>query len=431
MKRVGTKGQRAALVGALLAVVLGGTGCGDDECVTAFDCQEKNPVTEGQGWTCVDHVCRAVDLTPPDGGADAGSDGGTGSDAGTDGGTLPDGGTDPCASVPRDAKLGTLQLQAGFTAEESAELSPEVLAVVSTPGPTYSLFGLRVTAATRDLVALGTWPDVKPGASAIDTILAPADRANAANTFPSHFLAYDGTRLLTGYTKMEVNYPGVVSVVDPAAREEASYFDAKTSVSAVGTADAFFINGGPVDRVSNTLGVYALVTSARPYVAVKAVTFPSQGVGTSGLSAYSTNSIAVFGYAKTGAQAGDFVNVAHAVGNAKLTQAVADRTPVVLADEPAVDVGSDFNAAAAFGNGVAMARGANSAGVFDVTDVSRFSLTPGLAGNQPVSVGAREPVLTAADACTSVDLLSSLGSDLLVGVTDSNGRRLVRIRQGQ
>ncbi|WP_338267545.1 hypothetical protein [Corallococcus caeni] len=52
--------------------------------------------------------------------------------------------------------------------------------------------------------------------------------------------------------------------------------------------------------MSNTLGVYALVTSARPYVAVKAVTFPSQGVGASGLSAYSTNGIAVFGYAKTG-----------------------------------------------------------------------------------------------------------------------------------
>ncbi|GMU01550.1 hypothetical protein KH5H1_56700 [Corallococcus caeni] len=65
------------------------------------------------------------------------------------------------------------------------------------------------------------------------------------------------------------------------------------------------------------------------------------------------------------------MNVAHAVGNAKLAQAVADRTPVVLADEPAVDVGSDFNAATGFGNGVALARGANSAGIFDVTDVSR------------------------------------------------------------
>jgi hypothetical protein len=421
MKRWGTKGQRAALMGALLVVVLGATGCGD-ECVNAFDCQDQNPAPEGQGWTCVDHVCRAVDLRP-----DAGSDGGTGSDAGTDGGTLPDGGTDPCASVPRDAKLGTLQLQAGFTAAEAVELSPEVLAVVSTPGPTYSLFGLRATTTARDFVALGTWPDVRLGTTAIDTVLAPADRSDAANTFPSYFLAYDGARLLAGYTRLGTGAPGNVTVVDPAGRDTPGYFNAPSNYTAAGAGDAFFINGGGLDTLSEGLGVYALVTSAKPYVAVKVVDFPAQGVGASGFSAYTDNGIAVFGYA----QAGTFVNVAHAVGNAKLAQAVADRTPVALANEPAVDVGSDFNAATAFGNGVAVTRGGYGATGFDVTDVSRFSLVPGLGGNQPVSVGAREPVLTAANACTTVDLLSSLGSDLLVGVTDANGRRLVRIRQGQ
>ncbi|MFP2911903.1 hypothetical protein ACLESD_44155 [Pyxidicoccus sp. 3LFB2] len=33
--------------------------------------------------------------------------------------------------------------------------------------------------------------------------------------------------------------------------------------------------------------------------------------------------------------------------------------------------------------------------------------------------------------CTTVDLMAPLGSDLLVGLTDKNGRRLVRIQQAR
>ncbi|RKH06068.1 bifunctional metallophosphatase/5'-nucleotidase [Corallococcus carmarthensis] len=61
-------------------------GCGNNECTNAFDCQAENPAPEGQGWTCVDHVCKAVTFPPPGGGdTDAGTgDAGTGTD---DGGT--------------------------------------------------------------------------------------------------------------------------------------------------------------------------------------------------------------------------------------------------------------------------------------------------------------------------------------------------------
>ncbi|RKH66739.1 bifunctional metallophosphatase/5'-nucleotidase [Corallococcus aberystwythensis] len=56
-------------------------GCGNNECINAFDCQEENPAPEGQGWTCVDHVCKAVTFPPPGGGD---TDAGTGTeDAGT------------------------------------------------------------------------------------------------------------------------------------------------------------------------------------------------------------------------------------------------------------------------------------------------------------------------------------------------------------
>ncbi|WP_223638361.1 bifunctional UDP-sugar hydrolase/5'-nucleotidase [Corallococcus sp. EGB] len=68
-------------------------GCGNNECTNAFDCQEQNAAPEGQGWTCVDHVCKAVTFQPPPGNHDAGTgteDAGT-EDAGTgtgDGGTV-------------------------------------------------------------------------------------------------------------------------------------------------------------------------------------------------------------------------------------------------------------------------------------------------------------------------------------------------------
>lgn len=425
-KRVGAKGQRVALMGALLAVVLGGTGCGDNECEDVAACRDQAPITDGRSWMCVENKCVPVDIVPgADAGTDAGTDAGPGTDAGTDAGT--DGGTDACTSVPREAKLGTLQLQAGFTVLEAASLSPNVVAVVATPGPTYSLFALRTTATGRDFFALGTWPEVRLGQAALETALAPADRADAANTFASYFLAYDGTRLLAGYTKPVAGFPGSVAVVDPSSRDAALYLSAPGNYTAAGMSDAFFINGGGLDTVSSGLGVYALVTSAKPYAAVKVADFPAQAGG-SGFTAISANNIAVFGYSA----ADTYVNVAHAVSYAKLGEALASRTPVVLANEPRLDVGSDFNAATGFGNGVAVVRGGYGATAgFSVTDVSRFSLTPGLGGGQPLSVGTREAVLTVADTCTSVDLLSTLGSDLLVGVTDIHGRRLVRIRQGQ
>ncbi|MCY1031844.1 hypothetical protein OV207_10290 [Corallococcus sp. BB11-1] len=432
MKRMGTKGQRAALMGGLLAVVLGGTGCGS-ECVDAFDCREKGTPPQGQSWACVEEKCTQVDSNT--GGDDAGTDAGTQTDAGTDAGTQTDagtgtdGGTDGgtgglCDTVPRDEKLGTLQLQPGFSVAEAAPLSTEVVAVVSTPGPAYSLFALRTTATGRDFFALGTWPDVKLGEAALDTVLAPEDRAAGTSTFPSYTLAYDGTRLLAGYTKSDGS--GKVAVLDPVARDATTYVSAPSNFTAAGTTDTFFINGGGLDTVSDGLGVYALVTSTKPFSAVKAVSFPAQ-VGGSGFSAIADNGIAVFGYSVPQT----YVNVAHAVAAAKLATAVSSRTPVVLTDEPEVDVDSNFNNVTGFGAGVAVVRGAFDASfTFVVSDVSRFPLTPGLGGGQPPSVGAREPVLTASDACTSVDLLASLGSDLLVGVTDVNGRRLVRIRQG-
>ena len=106
-----------AFVTGLLLFMHG--GCGNQECVNAFDCEESNPAPEGQGWTCIENVCQAVTFPPPPPPPDAGTgtdDGGTGATvsvkilafndfhgqlepAGGSGGqiiqaTLPDGGAD-------------------------------------------------------------------------------------------------------------------------------------------------------------------------------------------------------------------------------------------------------------------------------------------------------------------------------------------------
>ncbi|RKH63333.1 bifunctional metallophosphatase/5'-nucleotidase [Corallococcus llansteffanensis] len=77
-----------AFVTGLLLFMHG--GCGNQECVNAFDCEDANPAPEGQGWTCVEHVCQAVTFPPP-------PDAGTSVDAGTSGGD--DGGSPPTVSL--------------------------------------------------------------------------------------------------------------------------------------------------------------------------------------------------------------------------------------------------------------------------------------------------------------------------------------------
>jgi hypothetical protein len=90
-------------------------------------------------------------------------------------------------------------------------------------------------------------------------------------------------------------------------------------------------------------------------------------------------------------------------------------------------MGSNFSGVTAFGDGVALNRGDfNSSFQFIATDVSRYALTIGI---NDVAISSGVPVLVYADQCTSVNLLSSLGPDLLVGLKDKNGRRLVRIQQ--
>jgi len=443
LKRAAPWTKPAALAVATLVLALASTGC-NPECVDAYDCRADNgQPPAGQQWTCRNEKCATVPLPGPlppvdagtdagmDAGTDAGMDAGTdagmdaGTDAGMDAGT--DAGTNPCDSIPHDAKLGTLTLQAGFTALESASLPDDVGAVASTPGPTYSLYAQRGSGRNVALYSLGTWPDLETSTRKLYDIVTAEDRAGAADVYPNNFLAYDGKRLVAGYTRGLPGAPGSIALFDITTPANSTYVSAPRNFSADAFAwndtTALLVNGGGLGATASGLGVYALVTSREPFAMPKVANFPGEAGG-SGFTAVARNGIAVLGYYASGA------NQAHAVPPTVVSQAFTSGTPFALGSQPKIAVGTDFNGVATFGDGVVVNRGAYDASFrFVSTDVSRFGLSLGI-GSQTVTIGERVRVLTYdATQCTSMELMAPLGSDLLVGLKDKNGRRLVRIQQ--
>ncbi|HET9450160.1 MAG TPA: hypothetical protein VFO83_04735, partial [Aggregicoccus sp.] len=70
----------------------------------------------------------------------------------------------------------------------------------------YAVYGLKDQG--RSVYALGTWPSLGAGTSALFEVFAPEDRAldpNKFQIFAGGYLASDGARLLSGYTKPDVS----------------------------------------------------------------------------------------------------------------------------------------------------------------------------------------------------------------------------------
>jgi hypothetical protein len=426
-----------ALGAAALGLLV--TGC-EPECVDQFDCARKGNAGEGKQFACVDNRCVTQDI-PNETGSDAGTDAGTGSDAGTDAGTGSDAGTDAgvaCADLPHDPKLGTLQLQTGFAAAESATIPEGIGAVtVIQSGSEYTLYGLRNTdntsVADDSIYALGTWPDVTLGSAALYAVVPEADRGNS--TYPSGFLTNDGTRLLTGYTRGAAGSPGNVLVYDTATPKDSVYVSAPGNFSAAAVSGAFFINGLGIDGASQGgLAVYALNLASKPFQGSKLATFPTtNALAASGYSAVTSDKVAVFGYSLPDSSSSDpwapYINHLHALAPALYTPAVSSRSTLALSttNAPEIYSGNDLQSVAGFGSGVALHRGTFTA----TRDVARIELTPGGINPESVTAGDLTPVLTTSNTCTNVVSMAPMGPDLLVGVKDKNGRRLVRLQQKQ
>jgi hypothetical protein len=388
--------------------------------------------------------CQPGETGPDAGtGTDAGTstDAGTGTDAGSDAGTGTDtdAGTDAgitCADLPHDPKLGTLQLQTGFAAAESAAIPEGIGAVTAIQsGSEYKLYGLRNTddtsVADDSLHALGTWPDITLGAAALYAVVPQADRGNS--TYPSGFLINDGTRLLTGYTRGAAGSPGNVLVYDTATPADSVYISAPGNFSAAAVPGAFFINGLGIDGVSeNGLALYALNLASKPFQGSKLATFPTTNAfAASSHSAVTSDKVAVVGYGVPDSSSSDpwapYINHLHAVAPGLYTPAISGRTTLAITSTNAPEVysGNDLQSVAGFGQGVALHRGTFTA----TRDVSRIELTLGGINPDAVTAGDLTPVLTTSNTCTQVVSMTSMGPDLLIGVKDKNGRRLVRLQQ--
>jgi hypothetical protein len=395
------------------------TGC-QPECVDRYDCVNKGSPGAGRQYACVDERCVPRDIpgTTTDAGTDAGTEP---TDAGPDGGT---GGTDAgvaCTDLPHDPKLGTLQLQTGFaTAAETAPLPEGIGAVTAiASGSEFKLYGLRDT----DLYALGTWPNVALGASSLQSIYAEADR-DGGTKYPNSYLTNDGTRLLAGYTKPGTdfsNIPGTLLVYDTATPANSTYLSANGNFTAAGFEGGFFISGQGIAGAAETgNGIYALKTSATPFQGSKLANFPPEGAY-SGFTAMASNGVAVLGFSDSA-----FTNHLRAVAPATYSPAFSSGTPFTLTDTNAQEVysGADLKEVTGFGAGVALHRGSFTA----TSDVSRFALTLADSTSTSVTVGERKAVLTTSNTCTNVVLMTPMGPDLLVGVKDKNGSRLVRLQ---
>ncbi|MDC0713942.1 hypothetical protein POL68_36085 [Stigmatella sp. ncwal1] len=439
--RLGTKWTRWLPVLGTLALASLSTGCGE-ECINSFDCQGTPERSDPRNpYVCQEEKC--VPLypggAPPDAGS--GNDAGPDTDAGptdagptdagptdagptdagpTDAGPDTDGGTGPC-SVAHDPKLGTLQLQTGFAATESAGLPAGIIAVTAVgPGPLYTVYGL--SGADQNVYSLGTWPSIQANSQSLFSVIEPSDRGGTF--FLGGYLVNDGSRLLSGYTKSGANFPGYVSLYPTAAPSSLQYLSAPGNYTAAALPNAFLINGLGLGNATPEVGIYALQPQTDPPTTSLLATFDPAWEASSGYTAVTENGVAVLGYFDGTV----FTNRLRAAAPSLYQPALTNGVPFNLADATELTPGSSILNVAAFGDGVALLLGDDSGWPPVYTDVSRIALP--LSGTpQTVTPGATTPVLKFVDSCTQLQSLTHLGGDLLVGVSDKNGERLVRIHQ--
>ncbi|HET9450022.1 MAG TPA: hypothetical protein VFO83_04035, partial [Aggregicoccus sp.] len=184
---------------------------------------------------------------------------------------------------------------------------------------------------------------------------------------------------------------------------------------------AFYVSGLSQPSFSAAPSVYALKDATASIVANAGT-----AAGASGDVAFSTDGVAVFGYADAADQ---YRNRLFALAPAAYA---APAAPVDFTAHARLELGETFDTAT-FGKGVAVLRGVQDKDTYVTTysDVVRLELAAPAATATAVTPGAPVTVLRFVDACTTVSLESGMGADLLVRVGDKNGKRLLRLAQQQ
>lgn len=387
--------------------------CKTDSSASACGLNGSSCSTCTTGQSCGDGVCRASS-TGGGGGATGGGGGATGGGGGATGGAGggdADAGVD-CATTSLDPALGDLLLRNGATVTQSAAL-PAGITTVGLVGTT--LYGVGTD---KQLHRLGTLPTLTLG-PALASVLSPADVAADAGAFLGGSLATSGTQLLTGYTKSGAGFPGSVLVYET-ADGGVRHLSAPGNYTAAGFASGFLVNGGSLDSASGA-GVFVL----DPQGAYGLATFDAAWMASSGYTGVTANGVFLLGYF----DGSDFKNHVRAVTPSLSAPALTGRSSFALlgaAEVLAADDSLDF---ATVGDDAVVVRGGYDAVTFAAftTRVERLPLTLSGSGTQTVTAGAPVTLLEATHRCTSVSFVVGSGAQVLVGLTDRNGRRVVLV----
>jgi hypothetical protein len=282
----------------------------------------------------------------------------------------------------------------------------------------------------RDVQKLGTWPalSTEGGTKAFD-VVAPEDRSRTASElFGSGFLVSNGTHLLTGYTTSDCdasfNCQGKVAV-HALEGGTSEYVSAPSNFTAAAVGGVFLVNGAGLGGASAGKAVYGFRPGGTPAV-VATAGLPEGTSYASGATVVTSGDIAVIGFS-----VGFPRNLLRAVPAGALEGAVISGPAASLEGAPVVYDGTDVQGVVAAGNGVVLSRGTyNASFALTRTDLLYVPVSPPEGSAQQPVVGTPATLLRFEDKCTTLLGLDRLGSDLLVRVSDKNGRRAVRIRPG-
>jgi hypothetical protein len=288
-----------------------------------------------------------------------------------------------------------------------------------------SAFGIHAgqlfaVSTARTVHPIGTLPSLALGPALAD-IRPIADRD--AGTFVSGYVASNGQQLLVGYTKSGMGFPGNVAIVTP-ADGGVEYVSAPGNYSAAAlSSGAFLVNGLGLGTASGN-GLFALRPGATTMSALLTL-FPD-AFGGSGNIAVTSTGVVIAGNFRP-----DFSSVARALTPSQYAAAVTGGTNFTYTPTtaPVVAEGSDFANLATLGPDAVVVRGG-----FDpmfnpfTVRVERVPLTLAGSGTQTVTVGTPVVLLQNGPVrCTRVFAAFSTGTDLYLGLTDRQGRRLVQL----
>lgn len=316
-----------------------------------------------------------------------------------------DGGVD-CATAVLAPDLGDLVLRNGAKVSEYGPLPSGILSVAEL---NYVLYGVG---RDRSLHVLGRLPQLDAGVG-VASVVTASD--SDSGVFLGGALVASGTKLLAGYTKSGSGFPGSVVVFDT-VDGGVRYVNAPGNYTAAALDGGFVVNGGGLESLTGN-GLYVLDEQG----AFQLASFDPAWMASSGYTAMTSTGVLLGGYFN----GGDFQNYVRALAPSTYAAALAGRTSLQLGSVPVFASGGDLMGLSVLGADVVVVRGG-----YDAT-YAPFTLSvervPVSTTGSSVDAGQPMVMLAATQRCTRVLFVSGTSSQVLVGVSDRQGRRVLRL----